>query len=114
MYEENFIELLTLRKQQKRKNDEDNNIKIISYNLIHNYTLSQNKELLETLLKSEMKDILIDCEIYPEMNKNKAIDCLYELSNLASIFSIEKENWFYSKIILLISTLISTFNLISF
>lgn len=117
MYELNFIQLLDIRKQLKRKNDNENIIKLISYNIVHILSLEKeekNKSLLIDNLNEAIQYILNDCEPYLEMDKNKALDSLIELSNLASIYSVIDNNIYYYEINKLIKTLIVSYNLNNF
>lgn len=63
------------------------------------FTVSKNNLELYNTIEPFMDELLLDCNIHFDMQLNKAMDTLSELSNYACIFGSQENNITYYNII---------------
>lgn len=70
---------------------------------------TRDSAYLREILDRDVHRILRDCEIFHQMSYAKALDALDELSELATIYSLNQESDIYNKICLQIREIIASY-----
>jgi len=92
-----FPILLRQRLLYSRKN-EKLYLSAITFSMVTYFCIAKQPKHLLKMLDDNVDKILDDCEIYFNMDKEKAIDAMKELSNLASIYVEHEKPQIYQRI----------------
>ena len=76
----------TLLEERLKHNRKDTYLWLFSHHIVYSIAQSNIQNELIYIVYLDINSILSDCEIYHEMDRDKAIDAMHELSNFASLF----------------------------
>lgn len=86
---ESFPIVLNERISSQRKLYRNNLSPLTAY-LVRCIAYTNDVSYLQELLSESINTILLDCELYYNMSKQKALDAIIELDSLASVYASEQ------------------------